>query len=564
MDSKRVLQLLLIIVIGLSSLGFLPDTGIWQKTGQGIYESDIRVLRIDSTDDDVVYAGTSNALYKSGDGGETYDVILRPSGEQRGVNDVYIVSDDPETIYAATDAGLYESRDGGNAWNRIYHSSDKVSQQCYSIFWYERTLYLGTGKGLFKKAQQESNWHKVGEGLDDRPIYQIVGDEKFLYLTAGGSLFSLDKQSSTVRKIFSPGMSGGFAGDEQPDEALRGAAERPIRFVQSLTTPKSYLLVMSSNGIYFSGDHGESWDRLRTGQLALEDLTSLLVLENHMTQDCPDGPGCLGLLAGTMKGVFFLTDGQWMPVYKGMETNEISYLAKDARGTVYAATSRGIFYLSEGKALPFFEKAEDGTAGADPRARLESFTPINLAGRSRIDDEPEINEVHQLAINYAEVNSEKIKSWRRQVKQRAWLPELDIGVDSDRDWSSSDSIFGTTSSGGSHYIGPDDKTRSENLGWDVSLSWDLANLVWSSEQTAIDSRSKLMVELREDILNEVTRLYFERRRIQWELASGGSGDPRLTIDKEMRLEELTALIDALTGGEFSRLIKETKGTRPPS
>ena len=62
----------------------------------------------------------------------------------------------------------------------------------------------------------------------------------------------------------------------------------------------------------------------------------------------------------------------------------------------------------------------------------------------------------------------------------------------------------------------------------------------------------MMVELREDILDQVTRLYFERRRIQVELVTLASIDIQMKMDKEMRLAELTALIDAFTGGEFSK------------
>jgi hypothetical protein len=68
-----------------------------------------------------------------------------------------------------------------------------------------------------------------------------------------------------------------------------------------------------------------------------------------------------------------------------------------------------------------------------------------------------------------------------------------------------------------------------------------------------------MVELREDILDQVTRLYFERRRIQVELITYEPLDPQVEIDKEMRVAELTALIDALTGGEFSGRIKKGMG-----
>ncbi|MCK5180082.1 MAG: hypothetical protein KAR32_11170, partial [Candidatus Omnitrophica bacterium] len=214
------------------------------------------------------------------------------------------------------------------------------------------------------------------------------------------------------------------------------------------------------------------------------------------------------------------------------------------------ATNKGIFYLPVKEALPFFNKARGGQIATVLEFRID---PEN---RPKFDHEPNINEVHQMAIDYAEVSHEKIKIWRRQARRKAWLPELDIGVDGDRDWSRSDSIWGSYTSGGQQHVGPDDKTHGEDLGWDVSFSWDLADLVWSTDQTTIDSRSKMMVELREDILNEVTRLYFERRRNQIEFVVNSTTDWRLRVEKEMRIEELTALIDALTGGEFSRRITE--------
>jgi len=68
------------------------------------------------------------------------------------------------------------------------------------------------------------------------------------------------------------------------------------------------------------------------------------------------------------------------------------------------------------------------------------------------------------------------------------------------------------------------------------------------------------VELREDLLNEVTRLYFERRRVQISLGLNDAVDVQGKIEAEMRISELTALIDASTGGEFSRLIGKSKGS----
>jgi hypothetical protein len=62
-----------------------------------------------------------------------------------------------------------------------------------------------------------------------------------------------------------------------------------------------------------------------------------------------------------------------------------------------------------------------------------------------------------------------------------------------------------------------------------------------------------MVQLRDDILEEVTRLYFERKRLLAEMK-----DKERDIRKQLRVEELTAYIDALTGGEFSEALGSDK------
>jgi hypothetical protein len=61
--------------------------------------------------------------------------------------------------------------------------------------------------------------------------------------------------------------------------------------------------------------------------------------------------------------------------------------------------------------------------------------------------------------------------------------------------------------------------------------------------------------LREDILNEVTRIYFERRRLQIEALKMPAQQDDFFVERKMRIEELTALIDALTGGEFSEAME---------
>jgi hypothetical protein len=65
-----------------------------------------------------------------------------------------------------------------------------------------------------------------------------------------------------------------------------------------------------------------------------------------------------------------------------------------------------------------------------------------------------------------------------------------------------------------------------------------------------------VVQLRDDILDEVTKLYFERLRVKMELDNLSIEDRKKRWEKELRLKELTASIDAMTAGFFSQKLNK--------
>ena len=166
-------------------------------------------------------------------------------------------------------------------------------------------------------------------------------------------------------------------------------------------------------------------------------------------------------------------------------------------------------------------------------------------------DEPTIQEVQAAAIEYAQVHPDKILKWRKKARYKAWLPKLGFDYKEKRDkyhwdtWST----------------GVADELRHEKVRdreWSTGLDWDLSNLIWNKDQYSIELRSRQMVELRNDVLDEVTRTYFERRRLQIEILLSPPEDMREKIEQELRIQELTADVDALTGGYLSRKLKEAK------
>ncbi len=159
-------------------------------------------------------------------------------------------------------------------------------------------------------------------------------------------------------------------------------------------------------------------------------------------------------------------------------------------------------------------------------------------------NEPSIAELQRAAIRYAEVNPDKIINWRKQAAMKALMPEVNVGYDTNIGNSVNAYNYGGKTT---YTIGPDDASS----GWDFSAKWDLGDLVYNDDQTSIDSRSKLMVQLRNDILDKLNPAYFERKKLQRDLDRIPDKSSQAYAERDLRIEELTATIDGLTGGYLS-------------
>ena len=182
-------------------------------------------------------------------------------------------------------------------------------------------------------------------------------------------------------------------------------------------------------------------------------------------------------------------------------------------------------------------------------------------------NEPTFKELQRAAMKFAEVDPEKIRNWRSQARMKALFPKVSVGLDKNN--STNYQIY---TSATKDYIvtGPDDISS----GVDVSLSWDIGNLVWSQnqnidglkrtgmiwlwsdDQTNIDVRSRLTTQLRNDILDDLRRAYYERRRLQFEFMQYPPTDLKVRFEKELRIQELTQTIDDLTGNYLSEHIRK--------
>ena len=499
---------------------------VWKDVGRGIRGSDFRAVAIDPGNAETAYISSPEAVYKTTDGGAGWKVVFSVRSTGNTINTIAV---DAGHLYIGTVKGLYRSKDKGSRWERIFSSIGNGERGVLFVTVDPKNadaIYIGTGFGLFFSRDRGHDWEK-GWNLPSGVHYISVDglDPRIMYAAADNGVYKSMNRGIGWARIYETNISE--EEDLVSDEDENGETEEIAEVRCLVIDPEDNRTVLAgtSKGLTISRDRGRTWKRAGSLGLASRDIWHLAF----------DDKG--DVYAATDRGVFIysMSTSSWDEPFNGLGSREVRYLAvSEGDSLLWAAADKGIFKTVKGQAL---------AAERDINAE-EVF--LEFA------DEPTIDEIRQAAIIYAEVHPSKIRKWRTAAARKALLPDLRVGYDKGRDWQSSTYFYSTTT----QKYSDDDITRGNDSGWSVSLTWELGELIWNNDQTSIDSRSRYAVQLRDDLLNEVTRLYFERRRLQVAMVISPQDDVRERIENEIRLQELAAGIDALTDSYLSRRLNK--------
>jgi len=172
----------------------------------------------------------------------------------------------------------------------------------------------------------------------------------------------------------------------------------------------------------------------------------------------------------------------------------------------------------------------------------------NDTALERLKLEPTCPETQKEALAYFNINKERVQSFRKGARLKALAPVFEVsGGYSDAaldERTKQDPVYKFETWG--YWM----EKASAGTGWDIrgKLAWNFPQLVFNAEVLDVASLAGLV----QGILKEVTRLYYMRRRLQLDLILNPPADEATRLTKELRLEELTALLDAMTGGYFQR------------
>jgi hypothetical protein len=257
--------------------------------------------------------------------------------------------------------------------------------------------------------------------------------------------------------------------------------------------------------------------------------------------------------------------GPWRRVHANSGSDAIFDLER-GEGALFAATDNGLLVAQLASDLsaaagsaqlapdsftaaaisPF---ASELPVASDPLVEAEVPQPI-------IDpSEPDVHSVHRAAVRYLSLDPSRIAALRRGVSRRGWLPILSFRATRDNDRRRRSDYDEAFISGEMRHFNDRDYDRNRELELQLIVSWDFGDIAYHPESIDVSREAREIIELRDDVLDEITQLYFERRRVL--AAFAVQPDSPGASELQLRAAQLAAGIDAWTGGWYGRQLSNT-------
>ena len=185
-------------------------------------------------------------------------------------------------------------------------------------------------------------------------------------------------------------------------------------------------------------------------------------------------------------------------------------------------------------------------------AQTRGFSPEVQAELEELKKEPSVQQAQRAALSFFNIDPGSVQAMRGRASLKGLMPQLEARYRQNRSNLGVDTR-NTTIQNTPFLFDEVDGTVHE---FQVGLRWNLPSLVFNAEVLDVGS----LAILQEGVLKEITRLYYTRRRLQIDLILNPPRDAGTRVSKELRIDELTSTIDAMTGEIFSRARKRRART----
>ena len=298
------------------------NTGLRFEPGEGLS------VRAFAQKGGLLYAGASDALYASTDGGDTWHHVPIFGKQFVSVSDIMFIgarvyvgtlnrgvwySDDRDSwrpvivtigdrMYTATlNGGVRYSDDDGDSWRPMLPPARLEAMLIRELSSIGTTLVVGAQNTVFRQRANEEALTAVNDDSVEQGINAFAAMDNLLFASG----------------YMGEEGSGLFRSDNEGDSWTRIAAEEITRSVETIVVYGTTLYVgTSGSGVFRSDDKGDSWTAVNDGLTHRTVSALLAVNEDTVFAGTPGG------------GVFRTRDGgnSWVEVNTGITSTTISEL----------------------------------------------------------------------------------------------------------------------------------------------------------------------------------------------------------------------------------------------
>ncbi len=318
-----------------------------------------RVLMQDPNNENTVFAGTTEGLYRTFDGGKYW---MQTTGSDVIVNDVYVDPENSRHVLLATDRrGVLVSEDGGDSF---VPSNAGFSARQITAFTadanHSATVYIGVvndkdAGGVFVSRTGALSWQHMSDGLDGHDIFALgqapdgtilAGTEHGIYRlknalwTRVGADPNTTQASNSVAPASSvkPVKNARRTAHPAPHAAQPGKAHDAAAVVKDFngsvygfTTMGETVFAATSQGLLKSANSGVTWSEVND---SLPDGAEFVTSQGTT------------VAVASLFGLAVSGDGgrTWHAAELPKKQMQVSALAVDARGAVWVGDRDGVYF----------------------------------------------------------------------------------------------------------------------------------------------------------------------------------------------------------------------------
>lgn len=417
-----------------------------------------------------------------------------------------------QQVIAITDGGAFISTNKGKSFRVFYRGRGPGvgNVVCGAVGPKDsKRVWLGTQGGLWTTTNRGKTWRRDGGMLRTIPIREVRVDPnnpKILYVATQRSLFVSRNQGKTFLRVWS--LASG------PDR---------ITTMTALATRPTTVVVGTGSGLY-AGKLG-ALRRLR--RLPARGLTSRRIV--YITRS---KRAWKNLYVINNQGVFLSRNAgrSFRQLRAGMLTSTVRYLAISPFDPeeIWSATDYGFLRWSKliGRSVT--------------KAQWKRF-------RRKLQHEPRPWTLARAALKAFSMG-QKFGSLHSRYAARGWLPTVRATARLYLDKDQSNLMLKGNG------ISPINLVEGRAFLFEVNLIWPLGQTIYNG-QAKLTAITTNLQRFRDKLIKQVNRLYHARRRLQLRMFIAPPRKLRPYLKRTIKLQELTAQLDAITGGFFKRHLR---------